>query len=360
MRADMAQVIIERPRWGSALPSRKKGYRKALQRIGFEELPRREPLLGRWKGRQRSLNENLSPLERFLRSRVGRPWNHVHRELCSHLSFDNPVQSHLLDHLDAFVHRQVMVDERGVVPLHGWYRGQALRTGTMYVCPTTGLLKAVRRRVRSRSPRCVVRGPLLRWLQRDGEWWEVRLAPLSDHAVLGELWDVWFETRVSLIPDHRRGREYGVKFFALSKRASSRETCMLQDRFRPHRWPPRTGRGLRPLVDQRDLDWQSAVEPVKRSLIAGVRPGASLVARPLAIMGPVTPSRAQDKSPSRDHSDQTLSVAGNQDSVARCSTTGRARHILRPLPPRRGGVPRIARAPERETQNDRSIVQARE
>jgi hypothetical protein len=223
MRADMAQVIIERPRWGSALPSRKKGYRKALQRIGLEQLPRREPLLGRWRGRQRALNENLSPLERFLRSRVGRPWNHVHRELCSHLSFDNPVQSHLLDHIEEFVSRLVTVSERGVIPRHGWDRGKPLPTGAMYVCPTTGLLKVVRRRVRSRSPRCVVRGPLLRWLQRDGEWWEVRLAPLSDHADPGKLWDVWFETCVSRIPATRRGTVYGMKFFAVSKRALTRQ-----------------------------------------------------------------------------------------------------------------------------------------
>ena len=96
MRADMDKVIVERPRFGSSMPTRKKGYRKSLQSAAVHDLPRREPMMGRWRGMQRFLNEYLGPIQRFLRSRVGRPWNRVHQELCEHVSFDNAVQKHVL------------------------------------------------------------------------------------------------------------------------------------------------------------------------------------------------------------------------------------------------------------------------
>src|SRR5215216_3972 len=107
MRADMAKVIVERPRVGSRLPSRKKGYRKYIQHTDFDNLPRREPLLGHWRGKGRWLNEHLGPMRRFLRSNVGRPWNKVHQELCEHVCFDNPVQSHVLTHVFDFVRQHV-------------------------------------------------------------------------------------------------------------------------------------------------------------------------------------------------------------------------------------------------------------
>jgi hypothetical protein len=94
MRADMAKVIVERPRWGSDLPPKKKGYRRSLQKFDVAELPRREPLPGRWRGLQKSLNEHLGPMRRFLRSQVGRPWNKVHQDLCEHVSFDDVIRPH--------------------------------------------------------------------------------------------------------------------------------------------------------------------------------------------------------------------------------------------------------------------------
>jgi hypothetical protein len=79
MREDMDKVIVERPRIGSRLPSRKKGYRKYVQSMPLEDSPRNEPMLGRWRGREKWLNEPggcllPDPLAgrvhfRFLRSR---------------------------------------------------------------------------------------------------------------------------------------------------------------------------------------------------------------------------------------------------------------------------------------------------
>ena len=142
MRSDMAKVIVERPRYGSRLRSRKKGYRRSMQRIGIADLPRREPMLGRWKGLQRELNEHLGPMRRFLRSRVGRPWNVVHRELCEHVSFNNAVQKHILAHIFEYVEQFVDEMDGRVYSRRGW----PLRVGAMYICPRTGYLRTVRKR----------------------------------------------------------------------------------------------------------------------------------------------------------------------------------------------------------------------
>jgi hypothetical protein len=52
---------------------------------------------GKWFG------ENLRPLERWLRSNVGRPWDAVYSEICEVLPADSVVKKHVRDHLGDFV-----------------------------------------------------------------------------------------------------------------------------------------------------------------------------------------------------------------------------------------------------------------
>jgi hypothetical protein len=89
--------------------------------------------------------ENLAPLRRFLRSRVGRPWNDVHHEICALLNVRSAVQKHVLDHIREMVEvNVVMVDG---VPHHKpghWYGGSPIvrnRWREFYVCPLTGALR---------------------------------------------------------------------------------------------------------------------------------------------------------------------------------------------------------------------------
>lgn len=223
MREDMARVIVERPRIGSRLRSRKKGYRKHVQRTALEDSPRREPMLGRWHGRQKSLNEHLGPMRRFLRSQVGRPWNKVHQDLCEHISFDNAVQKHVLAHVFDFVHRLVEMRDGVVYDCDGWgwRRGRALNAGEMYVCPHSGLLKVVRPKRQTHLPQRIEFAPLTQFHWRDNGWWEVRLRkPPSDPD---ELWDVWLERLVSKLKDADRMAAYGGQLFAVSKRVLARE-----------------------------------------------------------------------------------------------------------------------------------------
>jgi hypothetical protein len=230
MREDMAKVIVERPRWGSRLKSRKKGYQKYLQTHGLENLPRREPLPGRWRGRQKHLNEHLAPMRRFLRSRVGRPWNKVHQELCEHVSFENSVQKHILTHVFQFVHRVVELRGRELIARNGWGRQFRLLAGEMYICPQTGLLKVVRTRAAS-QPTCVGRGQPRQLHRRGEQWWELQLCNLP--AEPEQQWDAWLNARVARLTEQQCLEAYGCKRYANSCRLLTRaQTKALQRKLR--------------------------------------------------------------------------------------------------------------------------------
>jgi len=234
MRRDMAKVIVERPRWGSRLPSRKKGYRKFTRSIPLEDQSRREPLLGRWHGRQRHLSEHLGPLKRYLRSQVGRPWDLVHRDLCEYVSFDNAVQKHILQHVEWEVQRHVrLVDGH---PVHnergrGGRFGERLRAGQLYVCPASGLLKVVVNRPQRKALRQFQRGELVQYLFRDGAWWELRLRPCPAEPC--GAWDCWLERRVTQTFEPRRTEIYGEDLIAISRRPLS--SAEARDALRRHR-----------------------------------------------------------------------------------------------------------------------------
>lgn len=235
MRSDMAKVIVERPRYGSCMPSKKKGYRRAWQRTSIDDLPKHEPMLGRWHGMQRRLNENLGPMRRFLRSCVGRPWNKVHQELCEHVSFDNAVQKHVLAHVFQYVSQHVVLRGEDVFERRQWgVHELRLRPGEMYICPKSGLLKVVRKSRRQRPVHRlqVAVGTQYQW--RDNAWWEVVLRKFPDDP--GELWDVWLEKDVARLSAAERQLAYGGNLIAISKRPLRRaEVRQLYRRLRKGR-----------------------------------------------------------------------------------------------------------------------------
>ena len=55
------------------------------------------------RGDQKSFNENLAPLRRYLAAQVGRPWRKVYSEIAANLNADSTVQQHVRDHLHDFV-----------------------------------------------------------------------------------------------------------------------------------------------------------------------------------------------------------------------------------------------------------------
>lgn len=153
MRSDMFEVIIERPRAGSCHGCLDKGRRR--EPLRQQEGPLREPM-SRGRG-DKCLNENLAPLRRFLQSRVGRPWNAVHREMCALLNPRSAVQQHVLDHVKQMVElNPVLVDGRAYHPTgHSgrlWPVVPSPRWGGFYVCPRTGALRLAKHPARSKRP----------------------------------------------------------------------------------------------------------------------------------------------------------------------------------------------------------------
>lgn len=185
MREDMFELIIERPRGGN-WPRRPGRAPREL-----DDAPRFESS-SRNRGGTKHLNENLAPLVRFLRRRVGRPWNDVHREMAAQLSLGSAVQKHVLDHVRQLVELHVvLVDDR---PYHATAsRGRrdpiegGRWSGRFYVCPRRGrLLEAPRR-----TP--------------------VKLAPSRDRIRLDDehlalrLDGLWYRVRFARVPAQLRG-----------------------------------------------------------------------------------------------------------------------------------------------------------
>lgn len=197
MRADMKQVLIERPRYGSWHGQRRLG--KPSVRLwdgedGFEdaEQPGR-PL------RTRSFSDLLGPLRKWLRRQVGRPWNTVWSEICAQVDATSVSGQHLREHVRWEVELHVRMDAHGVAlrtTTSGW---RPQRVDGLYVHPRHGLLcwqERDRSRWRRHEP---AQDPALQHLgngrfhqQIHGIWYELetgKLGPLKpDSTVPTLLW----------------------------------------------------------------------------------------------------------------------------------------------------------------------------
>jgi len=191
MRTDMYKVIVERPRsWKS---KDKDAHRLRRDFDGPSQLGMRAGY-----GRPH-LNENLNPLQRYLRAQVGRPWDKVYSEIAQTIDRRNTVQQHVYQHLDGFVAVKVAWQDERLVDLDAW-SGVGEVSQELYVDPRTGLLRRnksyrtwtqrSRERARKHEAEIHARRRIVddaTQLHRiDGEWYEIRLAPLPP----GEMKDV--------------------------------------------------------------------------------------------------------------------------------------------------------------------------
>jgi hypothetical protein len=145
----MNKVLVERPRRGGY------GTRKG-RKADHDLLPSKEgmcaPHVRNWGGKE--LNENLSPLRRFIESRVGRLWDKVYSEICENLRADNTVQQHVRDHIKDFVAIRTSMVE-GEVVVHGVLGPILLKNSYngFYVHPVTGILLRNEKRLTRRQER---------------------------------------------------------------------------------------------------------------------------------------------------------------------------------------------------------------
>lgn len=233
MRADMAKVIVERPRYGSRARGKPKGYRRALQRLPADGGPAREGMKARCRNGGKELNEHLGPLRRYLDRQVGRPWNKVFAEICEHIRRTSAVQDHVRDHVAHYVTVHVLLIDG--VPCDGagdWHYGRPLHTlryRPWYVCPRSGLLRRVprrpRRAARAKSPPYVPLGDGSQCRFFKGAWHLVTLRPLPDsilHRDRRPFRDVLLNRSVSEITANEARQLYGAAVYATAARRLAR------------------------------------------------------------------------------------------------------------------------------------------
>lgn len=216
MRWDMYEVIIERPRVGGRGWGFKGREGERMRDLADPEHARTFESTSRHRGGSKHLNENLAPLRRFLRSRVGRPWDAVHSEICATLRLTSAVQKHVLDHLRDMVYTRVVKDGETLVE-HGRWGVRALgyyRRAEFYVCPDTGVLKETRwaRRERPAEPRDVVKIDATAQYRRiDGIWYRVTLSPVPDTGPELQPYDIVLGRRLgeNSCSSWDRTKEYG-------------------------------------------------------------------------------------------------------------------------------------------------------
>jgi hypothetical protein len=182
----MPKIAVERPRYGHR-DRYPRGHLRNRYGHDLDAQPHHEALSWRRYG-TKGFSDNLAPLYRFLRASIGRPWDKVWSEMCAHISFDNPVQKHILGHVFGIVeaHVELRGREPYVVgrwrryPHTGLLRGHG-RWPTLYVCPRSGLLKQAKHEARKRRRAAVDRDIIA--VNRDerlrrvlGIWYRERLA----------------------------------------------------------------------------------------------------------------------------------------------------------------------------------------
>lgn len=142
MREDMFKVIVERPRLGVRSAPRIKNRREKTGK-SFIGMKRQAMEQTGWR---KMLNENLSPLRRYLDRQVGRRWDDVYSEICAQLDTGSTVKMHVREHLDDFVIRHVHITADGTWLARTWSFGATLCTPDhwfidLYVDPLDGRLK---------------------------------------------------------------------------------------------------------------------------------------------------------------------------------------------------------------------------
>jgi hypothetical protein len=178
MREDMAKILVERPRTGGGGK-----YPRAAIRGPLDHHPLREPIKSPLLRHRKFLNENLAPLRRFLRSRLGQPWDNVYSEICERINRDSAVQLHIWQHLMWEVARDPLQIEKLRRRISfGW-------RASFYVDPKSRRLCEMQ----LQSRRHQVPDPFL--VEREGRsfkringiWYEVELEPLDASA--NRVWD---------------------------------------------------------------------------------------------------------------------------------------------------------------------------
>ncbi|MDZ8257945.1 hypothetical protein [Nostoc sp. ChiQUE01b] len=144
----LSEIVIERPRGGRRISLKKvTGFKKQLYKITQDAIQDGllNPYLIKPTNKSKYLSDHLGPLRRFLRSKVGQPWNDVYSQLCQRLDPSTMAGQHVIDHVWDYVERHVEIIDGGFYskPYQG-YRTQldVSHRDRFYIHPETGILCA--------------------------------------------------------------------------------------------------------------------------------------------------------------------------------------------------------------------------
>jgi hypothetical protein len=192
MRSDMFKVIVEAPRLGHNQKSDGRIFRNS------EDAPAKVGMRAGYRARK-GLNENLNPLERYLHTQVGRPWDKVYSEICRTIDGRSTVKHHVLLHVEDFV----IVDTKLVAGItvalrQGWQSCMPLGdiNVKLYVHPVSGLLLENRAYARKRQ---AYRQDRRRQAVGDNAERRILDAKHQLHRIDG----IWYLVDVEALPDAR-------------------------------------------------------------------------------------------------------------------------------------------------------------
>ena len=230
----MAKVIVERPRLHGSTKYRArrailKEQTRYIERSGdydYDLLETGRESLRAWASKmlgwdRKELNEFLSPLRRFMLSRVGRRWDDVFSEVCERINPSNACQLHIWQHAKDYVETRTYIGDDGEVwyspdycygssryrygmggtrDIETWNRPIGDSYAVVYVDPRDGCLRenvAYTRKPRYRYsyPRYDGRVEISKWLQGHflkGAWYLIELAPMPEYV-----WKPWTSKQIA-------------------------------------------------------------------------------------------------------------------------------------------------------------------
>lgn len=218
MREDMSRVVTERPRrggdGGKSIPA--KGYKKRQKKTPLDEQPRREKITAPYGWDTKEFSDLIGPLRGYLNKQVGRPWDKIWSEVCANLRITSVSQSHIRDHVEMEVEKNVVMVGKVPYPSSNrrWARdGYPLSGDQLYVNPNTGLLcktKPSRRYVRPKQK--------LSFFAIGGKWY---------HAKNG----IWYRLEMKMLPPEKEPQyDYSKRTVPITAGYSSKCTLLTRRR----------------------------------------------------------------------------------------------------------------------------------
>jgi hypothetical protein len=229
MRSDMKKVVVERPRWGSRGRNRKFGARlRYIEGHDYDEQPKKALGFESYRSAkyaEKEFTDVLNPLERFLRSNLGRPWDKVNSELCAGLDKRKTTGLHIFQHLKHMVKTDCCFGEDG--QLYSFSYGRGYPIWGFYVHPRTGLLREMRRpskRERNRELMADLDSVTRLFLdnnvgyqKHEGIWYRVKLMRMVvgfDDPIV-QVQDIFLKRKIRL--------NWGENWIAVEKKQCNRE-----------------------------------------------------------------------------------------------------------------------------------------